>query len=149
MRGYWKAPQETAAALAEGWLRTGDRGRLDDDGHLFITGRLKEAMVTSAGETIYPEEAEPYYKSPLFAELCVTALSGEQGNDLPTLFVVPATPDVPDQDLEEAFVDLRASAPARLRVVRMVRLSGPLPRTATGKVRRRALAQGFAQGTGT
>ena len=145
MRGYWKAPQATAAALAGGWLRTGDSGRLDDDGHLFITGRLKETMVTSAGETIYPEEVEPYYECPLFVELCVTSLPGEHGNDLPTLFVVPASPNLPDHDLEEAFADLRASAPARLRVARMVRLSGPLPRTATGKVRRRALAQGFAQ----
>ncbi len=150
MRGYWQAPQATAAALAGGWLRTGDSGRLDDDGHLFITGRLKEAMVTSAGETIYPEEAESYYESPLFAELCVTALSAKDGNDLPTLFVVAASPGIPDHDLEEAFADLRASAPARLRLARMVRLPDPLPRTATGKVRRRALAQSFAvQGSRT
>src|SRR5207244_2510412 len=107
----------------------------DDRGFLFITGRLKEALVTSAGETLYPEEVEPYYASPLFAEWCVTGLPGPEGNDVPTLFVVPAACGADERELRRAFEDLRAAAPARLRVPRMVRMSGPLPRTALGKVR--------------
>jgi long-chain acyl-CoA synthetase len=140
MRGYFQDPDATAAALQDGWLHTGDHGHLDDEGFLFITGRLKEVLVTAAGETLYPEEVEPYYDSPLFAERCVAGLPGPQGNDLPTLFVVPASPDVGEPELRRAFEDLRAAAPARLRVPQMVRLAGPLPRTALGKIRRRSLA---------
>jgi long-chain acyl-CoA synthetase len=141
MRGYFRDPEATAAALRDGWLHTGDHGHLDTDGFLFVTGRLKEALVTAAGETLYPEEVEPYYDSPFFAERCVAALPGPDGNDLPTLFVVPASPDVGDPELRRAFEDLRAAAPSRLRVAHLVRLTGPLPRTAVGKVRRRAVGE--------
>ena len=90
-----------------------------------------------------PEEIEPLYHDPLFGELCVTAMPGAHGNDVPTLFVSPAAPDVPEAELRRAFSDLRAGAPPRLRVERMVLLAHPLPRTATGKVRRRVLASDF------
>jgi long-chain acyl-CoA synthetase len=140
-RGYFRDPEGTAAALRDGWLHTGDCGRQDADGFLFVTGRLKEALVTAAGETLYPEELEPYYDSPLFAERCVTGLPDAQGNDVPTLFVVPASPDAGESELRRAFEALRAAAPARLRLGRFVCLGGPLPRTALGKIRRRRLAQ--------
>ncbi|HMF11103.1 MAG TPA: class I adenylate-forming enzyme family protein, partial [Gemmataceae bacterium] len=141
MRGYYRDADSTAAALKDGWLHTGDHGRLDADGFLFVTGRLKEALVTAAGETLYPEDVEPYYASPLFAEHCVTGLPGPHGNDVPTLFVVPAAPDAGEKELRRALDDLRAAAPPRFRVAGMVRVDGPLPRTALGKVRRRFLAQ--------
>jgi long-chain acyl-CoA synthetase len=141
MRGYFRDPEATALALEDGWLHTGDHGRIDADGFLFITGRLKEALKTAAGETLYPEEVEPYYASPLFAEWCVTGLPGPQGNDVPTLFVVPALADVAESDLRDVFENLRAAAPARMRVPQMICLRRPLPRTALGKVRRRSLAR--------
>ena len=140
-RGYFKDPAASAAALRDGWLRTGDRGRLDDDGFLFVTGRIKEAMVTASGETIYPDEVESHYAHPLFAEMCVAPVSASDGNDIPVLFVVSESPDLLDDRLQDAFADLRASAPARLRVSRMVRLQNPLPRTLSGKIRRRLVAQ--------
>jgi long-chain acyl-CoA synthetase len=141
MRGYFQDPEATAAVLQDGWLRTGDRGELDASGFLYITGRLKEAMVTAAGDTLYPEEVEPYYESPLFAERCVAGVPGPQGNDLPALFVVPASPELGERELQHAFENLRAAAPARFRLQRLIRLAGPLPRTPVGKVRRRSLAQ--------
>jgi long-chain acyl-CoA synthetase len=144
-RGYFKDQEATTEALTDGWLHTGDSGRLDSAGFLFLTGRLKEALVTAAGDTIYPEEVEPYYASPLFAEWCVAALPGPQGNDLPTLFVVPAA-GLAEHGLRHAFEDLRAAAPPRFRLHGMERVAGPLPRTATGKVRRRVLAQQWQKG---
>jgi acyl-coenzyme A synthetase/AMP-(fatty) acid ligase len=96
-------------------------------------------MVTATGETIYPEEMEPCYVSPLFAEHCVASVRGPHGNDVPTLFVVPVQPDQ-TAEIEATFERLRAAAPPRLRVSRLVRLTGPLPRTASGKVQRRQLA---------
>jgi long-chain acyl-CoA synthetase len=141
MRGYFRDPKATAAALRDGWLHTGDRGRLDAQGFLFVTGRLKEALVTDCGETLYPEEIEPYYISPLFAEHCVAGVPGPQGNDVPTLFVVPASPQLSEAELRRAFEDLRAAAPAHFRIPQMVCLTGPLPRTPLGKVRRRSLGE--------
>ena len=141
MRGYFRDPASTAAVLQDGWLRTGDHGRIDGSGFLFISGRHKEALKTAAGETLYPEEVESYYDSPLFAERCVTGLPGPHGNDLPTLFVVPACRDTSEEELLRAFEDLRAAAPSRFRVADMVLLSEPLPRTPIGKVRRRSVAR--------
>ena len=141
MRGYYRNLEATAAAFEDGWLRTGDRGYVDASGYLFVTGRIKEAIVAATGETIYPEEAEPYYASPLFAEYCVAALRGPHGNDLSAVFAVPASSDLRTEDLREAFENLRAHAPARLWVQQLVCLAGPLPRTPTGKVKRRSLAE--------
>ncbi len=141
MRGYFGDAAASAEAMSDGWLRTGDLGRLDQDGFLFVTGRLKEVMVTAAGETLHPEELEPYYASPLFAEHCVVPVRGRQGNDVPTLVIVPARSEITPEELAGAFARLRASAPARCRVTNLVRLAAPLPRTALGKLRRRVLAE--------
>ena len=141
MQGYLKDPEGSAAATEEGWLRTGDAGRLDADGYLFVTGRLKEAIVTASGETVYPDEIEPCYDSPLFAEHCVVPARGTDGNDLPTLVVCPADAATSDADLERAFAMLRAAAPPRLRAASIVRSAARLPRTALGKIRRRQLAE--------
>jgi long-chain acyl-CoA synthetase len=146
MRGYFGDPTTTARTLVDGWLRTGDTGRLSADGFLFVTGRIKEAMVTAAGETIYPDEIEPCYENALFEELCVAPMPGPDGNDRPTLFVVSNTED--DGELENLFIELRASAPPRCRVERMIRVPGPLPRTVSGKVRRRHLAEQRARAEG-
>jgi long-chain acyl-CoA synthetase len=149
MRGYHDDPEGTARALDGGWLRTGDHGRLDQGGFLFVTGRLKEVLKTAAGETIYPEEIEPFYASPLFAEHCVVPVRQADGNDLPTLVIVPAAPDVSDGEIARAHASLRAAAPARLRAAGPVRLAHPLPRTALGKIRRRAVADAIATNRAT
>ena len=140
MKGYAGDAAATAAALVDGWLRTGDRGRLDAHGFLFIHGRIKEAMVTSAGETIYPDEIEAAYDSPFFAELAVVPLQDDFGNDLPTLVVVPApSPASTSAQIRAEVGRLRAAAPARLRVHGFV-VRSELPRSAAGKIRRRTIA---------
>src|SRR4029079_9286187 len=63
MRGYFKRPAETAATFdARGFFRTGDIGRLDEDGHLYITGRLKE-MIIVGGENVFPREIEGVFNA--------------------------------------------------------------------------------------
>lgn len=141
MQEYVGDSSATAAAFDGPWLRTGDRGRMDDAGFLFITGRIKEAIVTSAGESVYPDEIEPYYRSPLFAELAVVPAPGGDGNERPTLVVVPAGPVVDEAAIARAVASLKAAAPARLRVSGVVLRFDPLPRTAAGKIQRRALAE--------
>jgi long-chain acyl-CoA synthetase len=145
MEGYAADPAATAACVEDGWLRTGDRGRLDAAGFLFITGRIKEAMVTSAGETIYPDEVEPFFSSPVFAELAVVPAPGDDGNDWPTLVVVPADPQADALSVRRAAAALNAAAPSRLRVSGVIVRAEPLPRTAVGKIRRRAIAESITR----
>ena len=57
MAGYWNAPEETAAAIVDGWYHSGDAGSTDEDGYLYIRDRYKD-MIISGGENVYPAEVE-------------------------------------------------------------------------------------------
>lgn len=81
MKGYYKMPKETEEAFSDGWLRTGDLGYMDQDGYLYITGRLKNLIILSNGENISPEEVENALLSdPLIGEIVISA--EENGNGL-------------------------------------------------------------------
>ena len=85
MKGYWKNPQATADALRDGWLHTGDLGRLDDEGFLFITGRKKELLVLSSGKKVVPTHIEGL----LIGDPCIdqAVVCGEGKNFLTALLV--------------------------------------------------------------
>jgi long-chain acyl-CoA synthetase len=91
MKGYWNNPKATAEAIRDGWLHTGDLGRLDPDGHLIITGRKKELLVLSSGKKIVPNEIEGL----LLAEPCIdqAVVCGEGRNFLGAL-IVPHWPNL-------------------------------------------------------
>jgi long-chain acyl-CoA synthetase len=81
MKGYWNRPDATDAVLKDGWFHTGDLGRFDADGNLFITGRMKEVIVLSNGKNVYPEEIEAHYlKSAFIREIAVMGLEGPPGD---------------------------------------------------------------------
>jgi long-chain acyl-CoA synthetase len=85
MKGYWKDPKATAEAIRDGWLHTGDLGRIDEDGFLYITGRKKELLVLSNGKKLVPNEIE----SLILEEACVdqVVVYGEGRNFLTALIV--------------------------------------------------------------
>jgi long-chain acyl-CoA synthetase len=108
--GYRQNPQKTAELLHDGWLHTGDLGRLRD-GHLWITGRLKNVIVSAAGKNIYPEEIEEKLaESPYILEAVVFGRKkdGKQGEEVRAIIVPDleqfrtdfgVSMDSPDQDL--------------------------------------------------
>lgn len=149
MAGYYQRPDATQATLREGWLHTGDLGRLDGSGRLHITGRRKEVIVLASGKNIYPEELEAHYaRSPFIRELCVIGLTREDEPAAERLHAVV----VPDLDVmrDRRIVNTReilrfeleglsVGLPSHKRVQGYdIRLEA-LPRTTTGKLKRFAI----------
>ncbi len=147
MKGYWNRPDATAAVLHDGWLYTGDLGRFDAQGNLFITGRKKEVIVLSNGKNIYPEEIESHYlKSPYIKEICVLGLEGppsDRSSDRLHAVVVPNfevlkerkivnTKEVLRFDIES----LSAELPSTKRIGSYEIWQEDLPRTTTRKLKR-------------
>src|SRR5207253_10089946 len=90
MVGYYNNDKATDAVLNDRWLKTGDLGRLDEDGNLFIVGRSKDVIIDSNGKNIYPDEIEDLYgKSPLIKELSVVGLPDDEGGEKIAALVVP------------------------------------------------------------
>ncbi len=129
MEGYYKRPEETKEALSDGILRTGDLGRLDEAGHLFITGRKKEILVLSDGTKIYLPEYEAALRDALpEADIAVVSEGGA-----PVLVYYGAF------DETEVLLRIRekmAALPRGRQIQKVVRTGEPLPRTATGKIKR-------------
>ncbi len=87
MQGYYKSPEKSAETLKDGWLHTGDQGRIDDEGFLFITGRVKDTFKTSKGEFIVPAPIEEKFsENSDIEQLCLLGLGVPQ----PVLTVVPS-----------------------------------------------------------
>lgn len=82
MLGYYNMPEETEKVLKDGWFHTGDLGKIDENGFLYITGRCKSVIVTKNGKNIYPEEIESYLnESPLIAESLVIGVHKENDDE--------------------------------------------------------------------
>lgn len=137
MRGYYKLPVETAAAFDDhGYFKTGDMGRLSDDGHLSITGRIKE-MIIVGGENVFPREIEEVLARHPAVKACgVIGVPDGLRGELPVAFVeVNEGKAFDEKDLRTWCRDRLAGYKAPRRVFE----SQGMPRTPTGKVLRRAL----------
>jgi long-chain acyl-CoA synthetase len=136
MKGYWNRPQETEAAFRGHWFRSGDWGRLDQDGYLYIVDRLKD-MIISGGENVYPREVEEaLYARPEVMECAVVGLPDEEYGEMVTAFIVPR----PGQDIDPA--DLRAWLKARLapyKVPKKYFSVVELPKSPAGKILKREI----------
>ncbi len=146
MAGYFENEEASAAALQNGWLHTGDLGRFDADGNLFIVGRKKEMILGASGENIYPDELEETYKdSPYIKEISVVGLPGEQGLETVAALVVPEYDhDGMDREAvrEAAREHLRKigkGLPQYKRLKVMHLWDHDLPKTSTRKVKRREI----------
>ena len=139
MNGYVNRPDATAQVLQDGWLYTGDLGKLDKKGNLVLTGRSKELIVTSSGKNVYPDELEPIFVDHEWIdEMSIVGIPDPQGDErvAALIVLVDDAPDHARSDVKAHINTLNATRPdhQRLRTYRF--WPEPLPRTATRKVKR-------------
>jgi O-succinylbenzoic acid--CoA ligase len=138
LRRYRRDPAATAAALRDGWLYTGDLGRIGRDGRLRVLGRRDDLVITG-GVSVHPSEVEAVLaRHPQVGDVAVGAAPDQEWGQRLVAYVVPR-----DRDLPPTLAGLRAFARERLSAPKAPRelvLVEGLPRTASGKLLRRRLA---------
>jgi long-chain acyl-CoA synthetase len=134
MKGYWHKPDETAAAFVDGWFKTGDVARVDDDGYYYIVDRKKE-LIIRGGFNVYPREVEEVlYEHPAVLEAAVIGLPHESlGEEIGAAVVLRNGEGASPEQLQ-AFVKERL---APYKYPRRVWLMDSLPKGPTGKIMRR------------
>lgn len=141
--GYWQRPDADAKSIRDGWYFTGDLATVDDDGDLWVSGRVDD-MINSGGENIYPDEIEnALSRCPAVDEVIVAGLPDDKWGHAVTAFVVPPRGADPDRVLAEVgdFVRGKSGLPSLKRPKRVVVVE-QIPKSAVGKVLRRELVQG-------
>lgn len=155
MKGYYNNPEKTAEVLEpDGWLHTGDIGEFDEDGRLYITGRIKNMIVLSGGKKVFPEEVESVLEDNInFAEICVFGAkrtSGAKDGTEEIMTVIVPTQAVLDKYTDkselEKFIgqevkNLSIKLAPYKRPVNIVVRKEPLPRTSTRKVKRNVVKE--------
>ncbi|MCA9680209.1 MAG: AMP-binding protein, partial [Myxococcales bacterium] len=147
MAGYYQNPEATAQTLVDGWLHTGDLGRFDADGNLYIVGRKKEMILGASGENIYPDELESLYgDSKYVKELSVVGLPSADGaHETVAALIVPEYDqgdDGPDREAVREHVrdhvrEVSKTLPLYKRLKAFHLWDFDLPKTSTRKVKRR------------
>ncbi|MEJ5186701.1 MAG: AMP-binding protein, partial [Candidatus Geothermincolales bacterium] len=138
MQGYWNKPEETARVLRDGWLYTGDIGRFDEDGYLYIVDRKKDMLIYK-GYNVYPRDLEEVINShPKVAQSAVVGKYDERYGYIPVAFVQPKPTETLDPEEIMEYANQRLAAYKRIRKVVIVE---QLPASAAGKVLRRELRE--------
>ncbi|GAB2533102.1 class I adenylate-forming enzyme family protein [Nocardia heshunensis] len=136
MRGYLNRPEATAATVVDGWLHTGDIGRLDADGYLTLVDRAKD-MIIRGGENIYPKEIETVvYRLPEIAEAAVVGRPDPVYGEQPILFVALAAGAALDTD---AIREHARAGLAKYKLPVSIRILDQLPKNPVGKIDKPAL----------
>ncbi|MFE7071221.1 o-succinylbenzoate--CoA ligase [Streptomyces sp. NPDC057620] len=131
MPGYWGLPEETAAVFSDGWFRSGDAARIDEDGYVTVVDRIKD-MIISGGENIYPAEIEDRLLAhPGIAECAVIGVPDETWGEVPRAVVVAR--EGVELDPDEVLASLTGHL-AKYKIPKSVVLADELPRTASGKL---------------
>jgi len=146
MRGYLNAPGATAAAVdADGWLRTGDLGSMDERGYLRIAGRITD-MIIRGGENIYPREIEEVLIGhPAVADASVLGFPDEHYGEAVAAAIRPAGPDTAVDDLPDELAEFCRARLAAYKVPIRWLITDAFPLTASGKVRKDALREQLAE----
>jgi long-chain acyl-CoA synthetase len=138
--GYWHNADATAAALRDGWYRTGDLGQLREDGYLFVVDRLKD-MIVSGGENVYSIEVEDVLaRHPAVAEVAVFGVPHAQWGEAVQAVVVLRPGVAIDRDVESALRAHCRTLIAGYKVPKQIDVQRePLPKSGPGKILKRVL----------
>ncbi|WNG15103.1 AMP-binding protein [Cystobacter fuscus] len=146
MAGYFGDKESTDAVLKEGWLYTGDLGRIDAEGRLYLVGRKKDVIIDANGKNVYPDELEEVYGDhPHIKELSIVGLPDEAGGEKVACLCVPDYLERPREEvrreLEEHFRKKGHEMPfyRRVKVLRFTDVE--LPRTSSRKVKRKQVVE--------
>jgi long-chain acyl-CoA synthetase len=157
MKGYYRNPEATAEVLIDGWFHTGDLGRIDAGGNLWITGRRKEVIVLPNGKNIYPDEIEDHYlQCPFIKEIAVLGISAGEGRETSEKLHAVVVPDfdyLKTKRIANAREILRdeigrwsIQLPKYKRLMSHQIQKDPLPRTTTRKIKRLELKRMIESG---
>ncbi|TYK47214.1 long-chain fatty acid--CoA ligase [Actinomadura decatromicini] len=136
--GYWDDPEATAEAFADGWFRTGDAGRVDPDGYLYLVDRLKDVIITG-GENVSSREVEDVLRTvPGVAQVAVVGLPDPRWGQTVCAVVVPAAGAATPPSADDLIAACRSRL-AGFKAPRRVEFAADLPRTGTGKIRKSVL----------
>ena len=155
MLGYWNKPEQTAAAIRDGWMHTGDGGLIDEDGYLFIVDRVKD-MIVSGGENVYSAEVEnALAQHPAVAISAVIGIPSEQWGEAVHAVVVlktGGTHDIADaggnEKLAAELVHHCRQFIAGYKCPRSVEIRNALPMTGAGKIQKVELRKPYWEGKG-
>ncbi len=149
MPGYYNNPEANKLAFTkDGWFRSGDLGRFDKDGHLYISGRKKDIIILPSGKNVYPEDVEAHYaQSPLVGEVCVLGVKDEAGDfalaEKLCAVIVPDFDYLKQNKIANAREAIRfdldnlgRELPEYQRTRDYIIRTEPLPRTPTRKIQR-------------
>jgi long-chain acyl-CoA synthetase len=136
MAGYWRKPEETAKVLRNGRLHTGDVGYMDEDGYVFLVDRIKDVILCS-GYNVYPRQVEEaIYQHPSVAECLVVGMPDAYRGQTVKAYIVRRAGMALDQQELIAFLKDKLSA---IEMPKIVEFRETLPKTAIGKLSRKAL----------
>ncbi|MDR3466409.1 MAG: AMP-binding protein, partial [Xanthobacteraceae bacterium] len=141
MMGYWERPEETARAVIDGWMHTGDGGYMDDDGFIYVVDRVKD-MIISGGENVYSVEVEnAVARHPAVAQCAVIGIPSQQwGEQVHAVVVTRGGVTVTAEEL----IEFTRTLIAGYKCPRSVEISeAPLPLSGAGKVLKRELRKPF------
>lgn len=131
MKGYWNRPEATAEVIRDGWLFTGDMGKLDKEGYLYIVDRKKD-MILSGGENVYPAEIERIIREmPGVADVAVIGVPDKRWGEVPKAFIEKGEETLPRPEEIIAFCRKKL---AGYKVPKQVECIDTLPRNPSGKV---------------
>jgi len=137
-QGYWNAPEATAATLRGGWLHTGDVGRFDDEGYLYIGDRKKD-LIKRSGYSVFPAEVESLlYRHPAVAECAVVGVPEPRVGEEVKAFI-SLKPEFKGSISEDEIRDWAKQEMAAYKYPRIIEFRDDLPKSAVGKILRREL----------
>ncbi len=158
MKGYLKNEEATAEAIQDGWFRTGDLGRRDAKGYFYLTGRVKDMIITDAGKNVYPDEVELRYRAlPHVKELCVLGMPNSGGvGDAVHAVIVPdlenangANRAAIEEEIRGAVSQVSAAIPSHQQLGTVHFWRTELPKTTTMKAKRSVIRSRLLVGDAT